>query len=225
MFKYFKDIALILSVSAIILITVIICVCAASCSGEKLTFKTQYYFICYRIADNSVSASSLSDTALSYGGAGYILNYEQNYYVTISCYYSLNDAQSVCDSLKKRDLECSVLTIETENYPLKGYSAKQNSELYLGNLNTLNSLTKIAYECANKLDTGEYNQSTAKQICYSIKKSINALLNSNENNCFTEKLNFLKSECEAKESGYVYSKDMRYIQIAIADAVISAQLF
>lgn len=225
MFGYKRDFAFIFSIAAAVLTTVIICICAASCSGEKLDFKTAYYFICYRIADNSVSAGSISDTVASYGGAGYVLYHENNYYVTVSCYYAENEAKSVCAGLKKREFDCFVLEKKTESYKLKSSYAKKNAELYKGNLNTLNSLSRLAYDCANGLDTGLYGQSEAKEILGEIKKGIYGLCGFNTDNCFTRPLNELKDICEEKSGGYVYAKNMRYLQIAIADRVICAELY
>ena len=162
MFKGFKCTGFIVGVAAVIIATIIICASAASCSVGSVTFKADYYFVCYRIADNAVSASSLSGTVSSYGGAGYILNYDEGYYVTVSCYYKKTEAETVCLGLKRRELDCSVLEVNTNKYKIKSYGAKKNAELYLGNLNTLYSLSSLAYECANGLDTGAYTQEKAK---------------------------------------------------------------
>ena len=225
MSRKFKPTGFVIALCAVITATVILCACAVSCSGKKLFFEAEYHFVCYRLADNTVSASSLSDTVSSYGGAGYILNYNGSYYVTVSCYFNENDAQSVCDSLKKREHDCSVLSAETPDYKLKSPNARRNGELYLGNLNTLNSLSVMAYDCANALDTGEYNQQKAKSVVSAIRSGLNGLLKNNSSNCFTDRLNSLIAECEDKESGYLYSKDMRYLQIAVTDVILTAELF
>ena len=225
MIKAIKSNAFVVAVAAIIAVTVIICVCAASCGGKKLDFCTTYYYVCYRIADNSVSASSLSGTVESYGGAGYILHYNGNYYVTVSCYYTKNDADTVCSGLKKRELNCSVLEAETPDFAVKGANSSKNVQLYKGNLDTLNSLSLLAYECANKLDTGEYTQSKAKDVTTAIKNSLNGLLKSNSGNCFTTVLRLLIADCEDKQTGFLYSRDMRYLQIALTSAVINAELY
>lgn len=225
MLKGFKSTGFIVGVAAVIVATVIICACAASCSGGNLTFKTCYYFVCYRITDNAISASSLSGTVSSYGGAGYILNYDDDYYVTVSCYYKRNDAEAVCASLKRRELECSVLEVKTEKYKLKSYSAKKNAELYLGNLNTLYSLSSLAYECANGLDTGAYTQEKAKDVVSSIKSGLISLLHANAGNCFMHGINAIIAECEDKERGFLYSKDMRYLQIAVIDLIVNIELY
>ena len=213
-----------LVLGAIILTTVIICLSAVTCSGGKLKFEKTYYFVYYRMSDNALSASSLSGAASSYGGAGYVLCHNDKYYVTFSCYSRENEAKTVCSNLKKRDLECAVLEVGITGYKLQNSNSKSNQSLYLGNLNTLDSLSALAYECANGLDTGEYSQEQAKQILTTICDTLKGLLRTNENNCFTQSIQSLVEECEKANGGYLLSKNMRYIQIAIADKILHVEL-
>jgi len=214
----------IISVVAAVIVTVIILVAFFSCSGNCLTFKTTFYFICYRTEDNAVSASSVSDAVSSYGGAGYILEYGDAYYVTVACYYEDDDANTVCESLKRRDVDCEVIKIDTDEYAVAN-SSNANNELYLGNLNTLQSLTTLAYGCANAIDTGEYGQTQAKSVIADVKNTLNGLLNANTDNCFSGELRRLIAECTDVSEGYVYSKDLRRLQIAIADSIINIKLY
>lgn len=220
-----KAVAFIVSLAAIIAATVIIIACAISCGGGNLKFKSTYYFVCYAMRDNSVSASSISSAVSEYGGAGYILEYDDKYYVTVACYYTESDAEKICDNLKKKNLNCSVLKIEKEDYALRSGDKNGCAELYRGNLNTLNSLSSLAYECANALDTGEYNQNKAASVVSGIKSGLKGLLSANPDNCFTENLRMLCAVCDDVSGGYIYSKDMRRLQIAIADVVINAELY
>lgn len=224
MVKKGLNLQMILVLGAVILTTVIICFSAMSCSGGKLKFEKTFYFVYYRMSDNAVSASSLSDAVSSYGGAGYTFNHNKNYYVTFSCYYRDEEAQAVCSNLKKRDLECSVLKVEIKEYKLQNRNAKNNQKLYLGNLETMYSLSTLAYECANGLDTGDYSQAKAKLILSSIADTLNGLLKANENNCFTLNIKSLIDECERAGSGYLLSKNMRYVQIALTDKILHAEL-
>lgn len=175
--------------------------------------------------DNSVSASSISGAVSSFGGAGYILEIDERYYVTVACYYEQKHADDVCAELKTRDMVCSVLKVETKEYDLQTSNAKKCSKLYLGNLNTLHTLSTLAYGCANSLDTGEYNQSNAKNVIKDVKSGLEGLLSANANNCFTNELRRLIAVCDDTADGYVYSKDLRKLQIAIADTVINVQLY
>ena len=213
-----------LVLGAVILTTVIICLCAATCSGGKLKFEKTFYFAYYRTSDNAISASSLSEAVENYGGAGYVFYRDGNYFVTYSCYFKEADAKTVISNLKKRDLDCALLKVEIKEYKLQNRNAKKNKELYLGNLNTLSSLSTLAYECANGLDTGEYSQSKAKSILSSITDKLKVLLKKNENNCFTENIKDLLDDCKRSNSGYLRSRDMRYVQIAIIDKILKAEL-
>ncbi len=210
-----------IAVVTVICVTVGIIVIVASCTAKKLTFETEFYFVCYSIEDNAVSAGSISDAVSSFGGAGYVLEYGGAYYVTVSCYYRKSDADKVCESLKRRELDCQVLKIETSEYHL---SFTSNANLYLGNLNTLQSLSRIAYDCANKLDTGEYGQNQAKTVVINIESGIKGLLNSNSDNCFTPYLRALTAICDDAKDGIIFSKHLRKLQIAMADAIINVKL-
>lgn len=214
-----------IAVAAAIAATVTVCICAVSCRSGKIYFKACYYFVCYAMRDNSVSASSISSAVTEYGGAGYILEHGGAYYVTVACYYTQNDADEVCAELKGRTFDCSVLKIETDEYCLQTAVSKKYGNLYVGNLNTLHSLSKIAYECANALDTGEYGQANAKNVLVDIKNGLDGLLKTNSENCFTTELQRLKAVCNDAAEGYVYSKDLRKLQIAILDTVINIQMY
>lgn len=214
-----------IAVAAVVAVTIIIIICAASCNAGKIHFKCSYYFVLYSMEDNSLSASSISSAVSDYGGAGYILEYNGVYYVTISCYYEKKDAERVCAELQNRAFGCRVLEIKTDEYLLPSSGAKKCAKLYEGNLNTLHSLSLIAYECANCLDTGEYGQAKAKSVLQDIKSGLEGLLKNNRENCFTTELNRLKALCGDASSGFVYSKDLRKLQIAVLDTVINIKLF
>ncbi len=224
MIKKIRHGGFIVALICVAAVSAAICAVAIVGSRGKIDFNADYYYVCYRITDNGFSASSISGAVSSYGGAGYILDYDGNFYVTVSCYYNLKDAETVCDNLKRRELDCAVLRASVTSYTVKGYSAKNNSELYLGNLNTLNSISVMAYECANGLDTG-ITQDKAKQLVASIKSGLNGLLKANGDNCFTKQLKTLLAECAARENGYLLSKDMRYLQIAVTDVILKAELY
>ena len=213
-----------ISVAAVVTVTVGIIIGVISTGNAKMKFETEYFFVCYAVRDNALSADAISDTVSNYGGAGYVLEYGGNYYVTVACYYTANEANRVRQTLLKRGLECSVLEVETAEYRLQSAAAKNKEKLFLGNLNTLNSLSRMCYDCANGLDTGKYNQSAAKGVLKDVKSGLEGLRNANLENCFSSELKRLIAECDSI-NGYVLSKDMRKLQIAIADTVINIELY
>ena len=212
------------SVTLVLAVTVAIIIGVISTGNAKIIFKSEYYFVCFATRDNALSADAISDTVSSYGGAGYVLEYDGKYFVTVACYYTEKEADKVRQTLLKRGLQCSVLEIETDEYSLQSAAAKRREKLFLGNLNTLNSLSRLCYECANGLDTGEYSQSAAKSVLRDVKSGLEGLRSANVENCFSGELRRLIAECEAI-SGYIMSKDMRKLQIAITDTVINIELY
>lgn len=211
------------SVAAVIAVTAAVIILSTACSGRKIDFKTSFFFVCYAIHDNAVSAGSVSDAVSSYGGAGYVLEYRDEFYVTVACYYKKSDADAVCSGLKGRRLDCEVLEISTDGYALSAFGG--NSDLYCGNLNTLLTLSTLAYGCANELDTGGYSQNDARNVISDIEKGLKGLLSANPDNCFSLHLKRLIACCGEAKSGYIYSKNLRKLQIAIADVIINVKLY
>lgn len=214
-----------ISVAVIVTVTLAVIIFASTPGRTELIYESDYYFVCYTVRDNALSADAISDTVSSYGGAGYVLEYEGNYYVTVACYYTENEAKTVKNSLLRRGLNCSVLEVNTSEYSVKSADLRKNGELYKGNLNTLYSLSKLCYGCANGLDTGEINQTSARNVLKDVKSGLDGLKKANPSNCFTNELDRLEAECDSVGEGYILSKNMRKLQIAIADCVININLY
>ncbi len=195
----------------------------SSCS-EKLDFCATFYYVCYDGPSDAHSAASLSSTVQSYGGAGYTVKCGDDYFVTVACYYTENDARTVCSSLNKRGLECFVKKVERSDYPLKG-NARKNKDLYLGNLNTLCSMSEICYSLANSLETGERDREGAKKVLGDVEVGLESLIRQNPSNCFSGELNSLKAECRDTGSDYILARDVRRLQICLTDAVINIKLY
>ena len=223
--QFKKNSPFIISVAVVLTATLVIIIGAISFGGVKIEFETEYHFVCYTVRDNSISADAISDTVSSYGGAGYVLEYGGDYYVTVACYYTENEADRVKHNLLKRGLNCSVLSVETDKYSLKSFGGRGKEKLYIGNLNTLYSLSELCYKCANGLDTGEYNQTLAKGVLSDVTSGLNGLNMANSDNCFSGEIRRLIAECEAVNDGFLYSKDMRKLQIAIVDTIINIDLY
>ena len=83
---------------------IILCYAVPSC-GQKLDFNAVFYYVCYDAPSDSFSASSMSSVVHSYGGAGYIVESDGKYYVTVSCYYTEKDALGVAKTLDHKGLK------------------------------------------------------------------------------------------------------------------------
>lgn len=214
---------LIFALAAVTVTVVTVAVCVAN-SPRSLDFSRRYYYIYYKSQDDAYSASSISSTVQSYGGAGYVVKNGDKYYITVACYYDLQDAQSVCENLLRRGLDCGVLEVETGGFTLSSDSAKSNAERYAGNLNTLDELSLLCYETANFLDTGGYDQVKARGALDGVLSAFNGLLRENSANCFTDEINYLIAEWNDVTYGYIYSRDVRKLQIAITDCIVNIRL-
>ncbi len=209
--------------AAVVLALLILCFTLPSCAG-KLGFKTTFYYVCYNSPSDAQSASSISSVVHSYGGAGYIIRSGGNYYVTVSCYYEKPDAESVVATLNKKGLNCSVVTVEAGDYEMRG-SAKRYSEKYRSNLETLLSLSRLCYDLANSLDGYSCSQSNAKSVLGDVNTGLKGLARINSANCFTKEIDALLAEYSDVSSGYVFSYDVRRLQIAITDCIANIRLY
>lgn len=211
------------AVTLIVIILIILCFTLPSCAG-KLGFKTTFYYVCYDSPPDAQSASSVSSVVHSYGGAGYIIECDGSYYVTVACYYDELDAQSVVATLVKKGLSCSVVEVTAGDYELRG-SAKRNAEKYKCNLETLLSLSHLCYDLANSLDGNAVSQSSAKSVLSDVGSGLSGLADINTANCFTNELERLRAECSDVSSGYVLSHDVRRLQIAITDCITNVKIY
>ena len=212
-----------LSIIFVLAATAAIIISSIFCGAGKAQFGAEYFFVCYAVEDNAVSAGSISDAVDGFGGAGYVLSRGDEFYIVVAAYYEKKDAEKIKFSLLKRGLECSILDIETDEYPLPA-GKKNKKALFEGNLKTLDSLSRLAYACANKLDTGEYGQTAAKEVEKSLKDGLSGLKKSNPDNCFSKEIARLEDILESF-GGYIYSKDMRNFQAAALDVIINIKLY
>ena len=194
-----------------------------SCAGT-LDFSATFYYVCYDSPTDSQSAASVSGVVHSYGGAGYIIENGGKYYVTISCYYSEEDALSVISNLKNKGLSCKVIEAKRDKISLPA-SAKRKAEQYKGTLNTLLSISQLCYDLANGMDGGTRNQASAKSILSEVRTGFESLYRANAAGCFSQEISSLIAECDDVSYGYVFSYDVRKLQIAICDCIIHVRLY
>lgn len=195
----------------------------SSCK-QIIDFSQSFYYVCYDSPDDANSASSISSAVESYGGAGYIIKNDRKYFVTVACYYSEKDAETVCSSIKAKGLPCKVMRVDCGNYYLKGRS-RVNAEKYAGNLNTLTQLSVLLYGLANSLDNCTVNQDEAKAVLADFKQGLDTLIKQNRLNCFTDELSRLSAEFDDVSNDYILSREVRRLQITVTDAVANIRLY
>lgn len=225
MLKYLKSVkvwAVILCVGAVVAVLCVACV--KLFGGTTLKFEATFYYVCYESPADDSSMVSISDLVQSYGGAGYIVRSNGKSYVTVSCYYLEEDAASVCSQLNKKGLSCQVVKAQSPQRKLYG-SAKNSAKVYEGNLSTLFSISKTCYNLANSVDKCEVGQTDAKSMLSEIKTILKGLADGNGQNCFFEELNYLIAECDDISYGYVFSYDIRRLQIAVCDCIVNVNIY
>jgi hypothetical protein len=74
------------------------------------------------------------------------------------------------------------------------------------------------------MDGGEIEQTAVKKFLDDAKTTLQGLLRQNDDNCFTDELNYLIAECDDITFGYIYSRDVRRLQIAITDCILNIKL-
>ena len=215
---------LIIIAFALFAAVIIIALCKLTSCSQKLDFSACFYYVCHEKPYTESSASSMSSAVESYGGAGYIINCKDDYYVTVSCYYVERDAVTVKNTLKKKGLSCTVVKAEVDGINLNG-RAKRNGQRYVNNLNTLLSLSHICYDLANSMETAKTDQNGAKQVLSQVEITLKGLSRDNSTNCFKDELSRLVAECEDASDGYVFSRDVRRLQIAITDTIVNIRLY
>lgn len=212
----------VITVSAIVIVLCIACI--SLFGGKALSFDATFYYVCYDSPPDDSSIVSVSNLVHSYGGAGYIASFNNKSYVVVSCYYSNEDATAVCNQLNRKGLSCGVVKAEVPERKLLG-SAKSNMEKYVGNFNTLYSISKSCYNLANSVDKFEVGQQGAKSVLGEIKTALKGLAGSNGQNCFIKELEYLIAECEDISYGYVFSYDIRRLQIAVCDSIVNVNIY
>ncbi|MGN1060671.1 MAG: hypothetical protein ACI4QN_02955 [Candidatus Coproplasma sp.] len=206
-------------------IATVLCVaCVSLFGGNTLNFNATFYYVCYDSPPDDSSIVSVSNLVHSYGGAGYIAKSCGKSYVVVSCYYTDEDATTVCSQLNKRGLSCSIVKAETPQRNVYG-SAKQSATKYEGNLKTLYSISQTCYNLANSVDKCEVGQTGAKSVLAEIKSTLKGLAGNNGENCFSQEFEYLIAECEDISYGYVFSYDIRRLQIAVCDSIVNANIY
>lgn len=219
-----KSVVIMIAVALFALSVIFVVLFKVIPSSAELNFSSEFYYVCYDSPSDSTSVASISNLVRGYGGAGYIVEQDGKYYVTVSCYYSEKEAQVVCVNLENKGLSCSVIKVKREKYKIKG-SAEKFAKQYESNLQTMLSVSKICYDLANSIDKYETNQSGAKSVLSGVKQSLDGLLSLNKNNCFYRELKNLISEYEDVSYGYIFAYDVRRLQIAVCDSIVNIELY
>ena len=120
-----------------------------------------YYAVCVNSGDDfSYTSQFVNDVKLQ-DGAGYVLSYQNQYYLVLNIYDRQEDANTVAQNINNFDAE--ILPIKLNGLVLsKSFDAKQLNALK-NSLNGVNKAFDCLYNLSISLDRGEIFDAEAKQ--------------------------------------------------------------
>ena len=212
-----------LIIAALVVFCVLLAASLSSCS-YSVACDYRFYYVCYDCPTDAVSTSSISSLVESYGGAGYIVQSEGEYYVTVACYYDERDAQSVARTLVNKQLSCRVIEVERQSFTLAS-SRRRYADKYLAMLATLRQISVVLYDLANAVDSLSCDQVGAAAVLSDVETTLEGLERDNAANCFTSEIGALLAECRDVNYGYILARGIRRLQIAVCDAIINTEIY
>jgi hypothetical protein len=185
--------------------------------SKKISFSCTVYLI-YRAFDSEeVAAATFTEGMHTYGGAGYLFYYNDNYYAVASCYYSLADAEAVENTLLSQNTHFGILTVQSPSIT----TTAKNLKTVEGILNTLYEISSLFYGCANNLDEGITTPTQTRESVVEICKSLKALNDNSKDTAYSPALKKLSALCDDMLSGNELSSySLRYLQMAALDIVL-----
>ena len=191
--------------------------------NSKTVSLSQEYFLVVRECVSATAAAVAGEVYLS-GGAGYLYETGGKSLVVLACYFSETAAESVCRTLSEKGTEASVLCVSPQEIVVRGSDA-ENAPLVEANALTADSCIRLLYRTANGLERTECSQEEARAALRGVAAALSGLCDSNGEGMFREWNAALRSaERKAKEiaEGLIFAKDVRYLQVQLCLAVVSA---
>lgn len=157
------------------------------------------------------------------GGAGYAMKRNGTDYAVLSCYFAESEAKRVKNNLENKKMSTAIVKESGGILYFKKRSEKQNAEKIAGCFRTMSGCIDLLYDISNYAETGTYTQRKLKQALSSVSGVLSCLAKENRGGLFTD-----ISACSAAAAGgideitrgIVYAKDVRYLQVFLADSYL-----
>lgn len=108
-------------------------------------------------------AKSLAPDYRKIGAGGFIWKKGDYYYVVSSAYANKNDAELVQNSIKlNQNIKSEIFSVKFKSYSLNGYFSGEEKKVIQKALNSCQLFYTTVYDIAISLDTGVYNEISAK---------------------------------------------------------------
>lgn len=209
-----------LAAAGIFVILAALLVGTAYAAGRKFArveVKKTYYFL-VRGCEESTAAAVAGQVYVA-GGAGYLWGD----CVILSCYFLQSDAERVRSVMRQQGIEAEIRAEKIDSVILNGGKAEQAVRVG-SNLEVADTCAHILYDCANGLERGSLSQTEAREGLRGVQKSLEGLRKGNGTLSDAWDRELYRAERRAAElsEGILFSKDLRYLQISLILAVLSA---
>lgn len=191
----------------------------AGIPGGSVDYERDFYFLTKECETSDVSVT-VGNVYLS-GGAGYILTDGNKELVALACYPDSDVAQKICDDLTRKGNEVRILQKSAEKWTIRGKKAL-SAEGMTNCCLKLDECERKLYASANSLEKGELTQSQAKLCLVGVISALGGARRE-EFPKWSKRLDEIILRARECAEGIVLSKDVRYLQIALADMLIRAK--
>ncbi|HAJ77900.1 MAG TPA: hypothetical protein DCO89_02390 [Clostridiales bacterium] len=185
-----------------------------------------YYAVYVQKADDYRSVSSFAQDIKISDGAGYVLNFNNNYYVIASCYSSMEDAKSVAEKISNFDAD--VLEIKFDRLIISLELTNEQIRVLKHSTALVNTAFENLYNIVLSLDRGEIMDAEARQklqvfkeICLEDKETFNKAFQNNLETVIT-RVKIFQSEVISNISMLLISQnlssDIKYSIASILDS-------
>jgi len=169
-FRFNKKTFISITISFAILICLIVAnylssfILPASSNADSITSSEfQLYFLTLSKSQLENEAKAVAPDFQSIGAGGYIWKENEYNYIVSSAYANKNDADLVQNSLKQtQNLESEIISIKFKSITLNGNFNAEEKKIISKALSASQTFYNSIYDIAISLDTGVYNEISAK---------------------------------------------------------------
>ena len=144
---------------------------ANSNSDETFSDEIEYFMLSLSKSKLEKEAEATMQDYQKEGAGGFVWKIDDYYYVLSSAYLNKNDAQLKQVSIKQEyGIDCEILPIKFKSIKIEGNFTSEEKKVLNKSLSICNSFYSSIFDIAVSIDTGVYNDTTAKL-------SVNATIN------------------------------------------------
>lgn len=136
----------------------------------------ELHFLAVNKSQNELSAKALANDYQSIGAGGFIWKNGDYFYVASSAYQNKNDALLVQTNLKNSQIESEILSLTFKDFSVNGTFDSEEKKVLQKALTISYISYQNLYDIAISLDTGVYNETSAKLAVNAVHSAISMTL-------------------------------------------------